>query len=182
LTLALCALDCAPAMLPCGATSRVLRAEEPAPQSEAAPPFYADKSRLLVVLDAQSHEQPVRTVPEWTKRRAQILASMQQVMGPLPGPDRRCPLDVQIVEEVAGEGYLRRKLSFAAEPGDRVPAYLLLPSGEPRRRPAVLCLHQTHPLGKGEPAGLGDNPNKKYALEPQRVYAAHPRRVRAQSG
>lgn len=162
---------CVLALFAAGSWRVVLAAEPPPasdpppPASDAPPPFYADKTRLLVVLDSHSREQPVRTIAEWSQRRAHILANMQQVMGPLPGAERRCPLDVQVVEEVAGEGHTRRKLSFAPEPGDRVPAYLLLPKGEARRRPAVLCLHQTHPLGKGEPAGLGDNPNKKYALE-----------------
>ena len=33
------------------------------------------------------------------------------------------------------------------------------------RRPAVLCLHQTNSIGKGEPAGLGGSQNLHYALE-----------------
>jgi dienelactone hydrolase len=33
------------------------------------------------------------------------------------------------------------------------------------RKPAVLCLHQTIGIGKGEPAGLGGSKNLHYALE-----------------
>ena len=48
-------------------------------------------------------------------------------MGDLPGPERRVDLDVQVLEEVPMEKYVRRKITFASEPGDRVPAYLFLP-------------------------------------------------------
>jgi len=88
---------------------------------------------------------------------------MQQVMGPLP-QHPRAPLEVLVEEEVAQPGYIRRKITFLAEAGDRVPAYLLLPRGQ-ARRPAMLCLHQTTRLGKAEPTGLGGNPNLHYAAE-----------------
>ncbi len=169
----LCATAIAYTDVPGIRSARDILAAEPAPAGGVGAPFYADKSRLLVVRDDQARERPIRSQQDWAARRAHILANMQQVMGPLPGPERRCPLDIKVSEEVAEQGYLRRKLTYAAEPGDRVPAYLLLPTDEPGKppasvrphRPAVLCLHQTHRLGKGEPTGLGDDPNKKYAQE-----------------
>jgi|GEM_PF-957677 len=101
--------------------------------------------------------------------RQEILQRMQQVMGPLPGPERKVALDVETLEEVALAKYVLRKITYATEPGDRVPAYLLIPQSalkEPGLKlPAVLCLHQTTPLGKAEPAGLGGNPNLHYAKE-----------------
>ncbi|MEJ1731183.1 hypothetical protein SMA90_33170, partial [Escherichia coli] len=48
-------------------------------------PFYADKMNLLVYLDDEG-EHPVTTLDEWAVRRSHILANMQLVMGPLPGP------------------------------------------------------------------------------------------------
>ncbi len=60
-----------------------------------------------------------------------------------------------------------QKISFASEPDDRVPAWLLIPDNPngtgKTRRPAVLCLHQTIAIGKDEPAGLGTNPDLAYA-------------------
>jgi len=56
---------------------------------------------------------------------------------------------------------------FAGEP-DRVSAYLLLPNGSRltrKKTAAVLCLHQTTRIGKGEPAGVGGKPDLHYALE-----------------
>ncbi len=62
---------------------------------------------------------------------------------------------------------MRKKITFAAEPGDRVPAWLLCPDDPPAatRRPAILCLHQTIAIGKDEPVGLGTNPDLQYAHE-----------------
>jgi len=100
---------------------------------------------------------------DWPKRREHILAKMQLVMGPKPDPSARVALDVQIGEEVRKPRYVRKKLTFVAEQKDRVPAYLLVPLGHTGRMPAVLCLHQTTRIGKGEPAGLGDRENMRYA-------------------
>jgi pimeloyl-ACP methyl ester carboxylesterase len=94
---------------------------------------------------------------------------MQLVMGRVPEPVQRVPLDVQIISEEPADGYLRRKITFASEPGDRVPAWLLLPpkalTAKPATLSAMLCLHQTTKIGKDEPAGLGGLPNLHYAHE-----------------
>jgi dienelactone hydrolase len=107
---------------------------------------------------------PPRTTAEWAKRRQQILANMQQVMGPLPGDDHKVPLDVKITEIVERPKYVRKKLTFAVEKDDRVPAYLLVPREHPSKLPAVLVLHQTIPIGKDEPAGLGEQENKRIGV------------------
>src|SRR5262245_25712754 len=134
----------------------------------AQPPHYPDRSKLLIWLDADGKEQPVKSPADWQKRRTHILAGMQEAMGPFPDASRKVPLDIKVEAEEKGEGFVRRKLTFAVEKGDRVPAYLFVPTardGErPGKRPAVLCLHQTINLGKGEPAGLGGNANLHYAL------------------
>ncbi len=90
-------------------------------------------------------------------------------MGELPGPEERVPLEIQTEETEATEHYQRRKISYAAQQGDRVPAYLLIPNhlvdDSTGQAPAMLCLHQTTKIGKGEPAGLGGKPNLHYAHE-----------------
>jgi acetyl esterase/lipase len=91
---------------------------------------------------------------------------MQLVMGPLPDASHKVALDVKVAEEVKKKKYVRQKLTFAAEKGDRVPAYLLIPLEGDGKRPAVLCLHQTNgKLGKDEPVGLGGAANLHYAHE-----------------
>jgi dipeptidyl aminopeptidase/acylaminoacyl peptidase len=97
--------------------------------------------------------------------RRSVLRRMEEVMGPLPRADRKVPLDVRVVSVERLDGYVRKKLTFVAEAGDRVPAYLLIPSGFTGKRPAMLCLHQTVAIGKGQPVGLDKDANKHYALE-----------------
>lgn len=96
--------------------------------------------------------------------RAALLKKMEQAMGPLPAADRKVPLDAKVVSEETLDGYVRKKITFAAEMGDRVPAWLLVPTGKLGKRPAMLCLHQTIPIGKDEPVGLGRQDSKAQAL------------------
>ncbi len=133
--------------------------------ADPQPPVYPDKTRLLVWRDAEAKEHAVRTAKDWAKRRAHILAAMEQVMGPLPALKNKVPLDVRIDEEVRLEKFVRQKLTYVSFPGNRVPAYLLIPHALQGKAAAVLCLHPTHrELGKGVPAGLGGKPDRHYAV------------------
>ncbi|MEI6503195.1 MAG: acetylxylan esterase, partial [Armatimonadota bacterium] len=135
------------------------------PKPALAAPCYPDKLNLMMVLDADGQPHPVRTVADWQRRRAHILANLQLVMGELPSNRRPCPLDMQILEKIETVQCVRLKITYSPEPGDRVPAYLFIPRHLTGKAPAVLCLHQTTALGKGEPAGVGGLPNLHYALE-----------------
>lgn len=136
---------------------------EPLPSAVA----YPDHSNLLVVRDAKGAERPVKTPEDWALRVAHIKANMQQVMGPLHDTARWTPLDVEIVSEEKTPKYLRRKVRFTPEVGDRMPAWLLIPNELPAsgKAPAMLCLHQTTGIGKDEPAGLGGSESLHYAHE-----------------
>jgi dienelactone hydrolase len=138
---------------------RFLPAESPAPRKISRDQGEAQQSLSSLEALYQRHQN----------RRQDVLTRMQMVMGPLPGPERRIPLDPRVLEEHIEEKYIRRKIDYAVEPGDRVPAWLLTPKnllGQPGvKAPAVLCLHQTVGIGKDEPVGLGGNPNLHYAKE-----------------
>ena len=134
--------------------------------------------RPLLLSESRRHARPDPHAADWQHRRAHIIAGMEEVMGPLPRPETPVPLDVQVVEEHQGDGFIRRKLAYHTDdPNKRVRAWLLLPlppgegRGEgalpaaPQRRPAMLCLHQTTPNGKDSPVGLADRPTLHYALE-----------------
>jgi dienelactone hydrolase len=127
-------------------------------------PAEAGQRDLFRWTDASGKSQKIADKADWPKRRVQILAAMQMVMGPLPPADQS-PLDVRVESEESLEKVMRRKITFVAEKGDRAPAYLLLPNGPSRRRPAMLCLHQTSKFGKREPVGAGGLKNLHYALE-----------------
>ena len=106
-------------------------------------------------------QSPVRQAIDVRERTRQ---NMQLVMGTFPATVR-VPLDVKIVEEVRRPGYMRRRLEFTPESGDRLSAYLLIPENRKQRLPAVLCLHPTHKEGKGVPVGLAGDPGRNYAHE-----------------
>ncbi|MSR54195.1 MAG: alpha/beta fold hydrolase [Gemmataceae bacterium] len=97
--------------------------------------------------------------------RPTLLKRMELAMGPLPADFHKKPLDLQASREEKFDGYVRKTITYASSEEDRVPAYLLVPTGFTGKRPAALCLHQTTSIGKGEPAGLNKDANKHYALE-----------------
>ena len=106
----------------------------------------------------------IRTRADWRKARAQILANMQLVMGDAP-KRKRGKVEMVTLEQEDLPAYTRSKIKYLAEADDWVPAHLLVPKQGSRRKPAMLCLHQTTKIGKDEPAGLGGNANLQYARE-----------------
>lgn len=123
----------------CGATKGVTAQACPAPAR-------LPQTNLLVFHDRHGAVRPVKSKSDWQKRRAETLRGMQEIMGPLPGKAKRCALDLRVEEEVDCGGYVRRFLTYTAEPGSRVPAYLLIPKdalAAKRKFPAVLALHPT---------------------------------------
>ena len=130
---------------------------------EIAAETYRHTEVMTVRVNGES--QPVNSPELAALRRAHTLAGMSLAMGKLPQSDRRCPLDLQIHSQTDRGTYDERRISFAPEPGDRVPALLLIPKNVQPKTPAMLCLHQTTGIGKGEPAGLGGLPNLHYAKE-----------------
>lgn len=125
------------------------------------------RTNLLSYRNAAGDVVPIKSAADWPKRRAAILAGMQQVMGPLPGSEKRCPIDPKITEEVDCGDYIRRLITYSSEPGSRVPAYLLIPKSALNgtgKFPAALALHQTHAAGQKVVVGLGDSPNDEYGV------------------
>jgi dienelactone hydrolase len=122
----------------------------------------------LLVFRKGINIQPVRSVADWQIRRREIIAGAEAVMGTLP-PRSRHPLSPRILGEEDRGSYVAMSVTFAAaDPGGRVPAYLLVPKAallKGARLPAVLALHQTHPLGNKVVVGLGNSPNDEYGVE-----------------
>lgn len=80
--------------------------------------------------------------------------------GPFPEP---CPLNVYQREIIPKEGYRIESLTFEAQPGNVIPAMLLVPDQVDAAHPApgIAVWHQhngEYHLGKTEPAGLAGNP------------------------
>ena len=79
-----------------------------------------------------------------------------------PFPDTT-PLNTQIGESIQKDDYRIIALSYETQPGDRVPALLLIPNSatDTNPVPGIAVWHQhngEYHLGKSEPAGLAGNP------------------------
>ena len=132
-------------------------------------PARLPRENLLLYRGQEGQPLPVKTPADWEKRRAEIVRGMESVMGKLPGAEKRCPLDAKIEEEVDAGKYVRRLVTYASEPGSRVPAYLCIPKdvlAGKRTARGILCLHGTdNVVGHGTVVGLGTRPNRSYAAE-----------------
>jgi hypothetical protein len=128
-----------------------------------------DRYQLLQYRDAHDQVRPVANAADWHKRRAGILRGMQQVMGTLPGDERRVPLQWKTESETDAGSYVRRLITYESEPAARTPAYLCIPKdvlARKRRSPAVLCLHPTdNKIGHQVVVGLGGRAGRQYAAE-----------------
>src|SRR5437762_4638495 len=52
------------------------------------------RDNLLVYRGTDGKPQPVQTLEDWAKRRADIVHGLEAVMGKLPGAEKHCALDV----------------------------------------------------------------------------------------
>ena len=73
------------------------------------------------------------------------------------------PLHARVSDSSQQKGFTLHTLKYDSEPGDAIPAYLLIPDGvtADRPAPAVAVWHQhngEYQFGKSEPAGLAGNP------------------------
>lgn len=94
---------------------------------------------------------------QWQDFRDHLLACLG---GPFPDP---CPLSPRVLARWQADGYTLEYVAYESEPGDVVPAYVLIPDGVDAGHPApaILCLHQHNGqwhLGKSEPAGIAGDP------------------------
>jgi dienelactone hydrolase len=115
---------------------------------------------LLATADGKK----IATQAEWAKEREALrLAWLERLGKP---PDKPDSLDSRVEKTETPDGYTRQLLSFRSEGDDRIPAYLLTPTGlkEGEKRPAVVVFHQTTRDTFNEPVGLGKKPELALAL------------------
>ncbi len=131
-----------------------------------------DRENLMQFHAAPDRVAPVTTTIEWQKRRAEIVAGMQAVMGPLPGAAKRGPLDVKVERETDCGSYVRREITYQAEPGARVPAFLLIPkavlAGKSRATGVLAAMPTNNAEGNRPVVGLGipsTRPGRNYGEE-----------------
>ncbi len=105
--------------------------------------------------------QNITTKAQWSQKRAQILDSMQSVMGKLPPRTGNPPMNIQFHDTLRENTYTRYKISFTPAQAEIVYAFLYIPNKRSgyRKYPAMLALHPTGMPGKLITDGQGDNPN-----------------------
>lgn len=167
----------------CLATALPATGEEPRPAvsapSSSAPAAGASHQDLTWWRDEEGRILPIRSVTDWERRKADVLAGFEQVAGELPARDPSAALDIEVLDRSETADYVLETISFAAEPGDRVSAFLYLPrppsgsaadaaadtDGTAAKRPGIVALHPTHRIGKGVVDGRSERPNRAYAKE-----------------
>ncbi|RPI88788.1 MAG: DUF2920 family protein [Planctomycetaceae bacterium] len=134
--------------------------------TDAPAPVYPEHLDLTYRLDDAGNRHALRTRADWNERRRHIVEHFENVAGEFPGPAARVPLEAEILDETQLGPLMRRKVRFRSDHSTRVNAWLFLPADSADRKlPAVLCLQQTTPAGKDEPAGIAGDPSLHYALE-----------------
>lgn len=81
---------------------------------------------------------------------------------------QKTALEPTILEAVDCGSYIREKVEYSVEEGERVCAYLCIPHQRAVNAPAVFCHHQhdwDFRLGKSEVVGLAGHPDQHYAAE-----------------
>lgn len=96
--------------------------------------------------------EPVRA-ETWPRERERIRAGVLKLLGPFP--TNTVPLDPREQGETDCGSYVRRKVSFAVQSGDWMPAWLLVPKQIKGRVPAIVCFYgTTSGAGKDTTVGL----------------------------
>ncbi len=117
--------------------------------------------------DGAGKALPIRNTDDWERRRQAVIAGFEEAAGELPSRDKLPAFDMQVHEEVVEPDFVKQRISFVAEEGDRITALLYLPKKDPavERRAGVVALHPTHKIGKDVVDGLSQRPNRGYARE-----------------
>jgi dienelactone hydrolase len=124
------------------------------------------------ILSSQSRRpEPLRllrkgsTLHEWEEKAPMWRAISSELLGTLHDKPPRRQRWQWLGDEFRGgedRGYRLRRLRYQlTDDGEWGYAWLLQPlAGRPRARPALIALHETHPLGKHHPVGLAGTPGE----------------------
>lgn len=137
--------------------------------ADSIPPIRGlSRTNLLEHRSSDGSLKVAKTAREWEARKAEALKGFFEIAGPLPGKEKRCPLDVRVDEETDCGTYVRRAVTYASEPGSRTTAFLCIPKSALAGQPAAgaLCLHPTdNKIGYKVVVGLGGRAHRQYAAE-----------------
>jgi dienelactone hydrolase len=128
---------------------------------EARPAVSSDQAGRAELVELADRSSSL-TLTTWPTRQSLLRKILDVFVGKPPA--RTAALNATVVDEAHEGDIVRRTVEYDVEPGERIAAYVLLPSKPRGRVPAVLCPHQTTQAGKKEPAGLAGNRELHVAL------------------
>lgn len=135
----------------------------------AVPPIRGlSRTNLLEYRAAGGSIRQATNRAHWELRRREAIEGMLRITGPVPGPAKRCPLDIKVDGEADAGTYIRRAITYSSEPNSRTTAYLCIPKTALRgeKTHGILCLHPTDDTaGYKVVVGLGGRPHRQYASE-----------------
>lgn len=122
-----------------------------------------DTPKLASVLrDAAG--QPITTREAWEKRRAEIRRDWLDFLGPPPAERKAAP-KLEVIESDRVGSVVRERVRYEIEPGIMSEAYLVRPEKVSGKAPGVAVFHSTIHNSIRQPAGLGKDPEKAFALK-----------------
>jgi len=104
-----------------------------------------------------SRIEKIITADEWKSKAEALREIFRQTLGESSAVSS--PLLPQIIEEAECKDHIRRKVAYSLEPDERICAYVLIPRNISGKSPAVICIHQTTPLGKEQT--IGNDPSEE---------------------
>lgn len=93
------------------------------------------------------------------------IAGIRRLLGPFPMIVDR---DDTIIQQEDCGSFMREKVSYNVEAGERICAYICIPKNLSTPAPAIFCHHQHNgnfEIGKSEVVGLAGDPDQAYAKE-----------------
>ena len=121
-----------------------------------------DAPRLSPLL-VDAAGQPIGSLPEWERRRAEIRKTWLEFLGALKA-ERPQPR-LEVLEEDRPEGCVRQLVRYESEPGIPAEGYLLEPASPRGRVPGVVALHSTVSHTIRQPAGLEGDRQQAFGLK-----------------
>jgi hypothetical protein len=101
---------------------------------------------------------------DWLARRAELLKTWLEFLGPMPADRARTP-KLEILEEERIEEVVRQRLRYEIEPGLFTEAYLCKPLKQSGRTAGIVAFHSTVNESIRQPAGVEGAPEKAFGLK-----------------
>lgn len=104
--------------------------------------------------------RPVKTKKDWIKRRKEILAAWNKMMGEWPPllKDQK----MKMVDSTRRDGFTQYRVQFYWMPNEQTQGYLLIPDGG-GKKPAVITVYYEPETAIGW--GQADHPNRDFAYQ-----------------